>query len=97
MESDFINLTDDIDLLLDLLPVRIRDCLVDSPDLYSLTEIVLDLGYKPEVRFAQPVLRLSALPEVTSQDIQSITSRIGRFNSDNRAGIERTLHRIYPI
>jgi len=35
--------------------------------------------------------------EVTDEDIAYVTSRIGDFGLDNRAGIERTLHRISAI
>jgi stage III sporulation protein SpoIIIAA len=35
--------------------------------------------------------------EVTDKDIEHVTSRIGEFGEDNRAGIERTLHRISAI
>ena len=35
--------------------------------------------------------------EVTETDIEYVTSRIGDFGLDNRAGIERTLHRISAI
>jgi Uncharacterized protein conserved in bacteria len=35
--------------------------------------------------------------EVTEADIEYVTSRIGDFGLDNRAGIERTLHRISAI
>jgi stage III sporulation protein SpoIIIAA len=35
--------------------------------------------------------------EVTADDIESVVSRIGDFGLDNRAGIERTLHRISAI
>jgi stage III sporulation protein SpoIIIAA len=35
--------------------------------------------------------------EVTTEDIDFVTSRIGDFGLDNRAGIERTLHRISAI
>lgn len=35
--------------------------------------------------------------EVNAEDIESVVSRIGDFGLDNRAGIERTLHRISAI
>jgi len=35
--------------------------------------------------------------EVTEKDIDHVTSHIGSFGDDNRAGIERTLHRISAI
>ena len=39
----------------------------------------------------------SATNEVTADDIDFVTTRIGAFGEDNRAGIERTLHRISAI
>ena len=36
-------------------------------------------------------------PAVTTEDINYVTGKVGDFTSDNRAGIERTLHRISAI
>jgi len=36
-------------------------------------------------------------PEVTAEDIQFVVEHIGEFGDDNRAGIERTLHRLSAI
>jgi stage III sporulation protein SpoIIIAA len=49
---------------------------------------------------ADPPAETSADPcpgEVTAEDIEHVTGRIGEFGLDNRAGIERTLHRISAI
>jgi len=62
----------------------------------ELLEVVLDLGRPAEARFLQREIILDE-KEVTDQDIEHITSRIGSFGEDNRAGIERTLHRISAI
>ena len=35
--------------------------------------------------------------EITEADIQYVVDHIGTFGDDNRAGIERTLHRISAI
>jgi len=35
--------------------------------------------------------------EITVEDIDYVVNRIGVFSGDNRAGIERTLHRISAI
>ncbi|HZW75581.1 MAG TPA: hypothetical protein VFF43_18690, partial [Caldimonas sp.] len=35
--------------------------------------------------------------QVTAEDIDYVTARVGAFGDDNRAGIERTLHRISAI
>ena len=62
----------------------------------ELIEIVLDLGRFPEARFQDREVYLSER-EVTRDDIAYVAERIGRFGDDNRAGIERTLHRISAI
>ena len=62
----------------------------------ALIEIVLDLGRRPEARFQDSELYL-AESDVTREDLQHIVDRIGVFGDDNRAGIERTLHRISAI
>ena len=89
--------TDDLNRLLNLLPQRLKNYLNDSEHLEELEEIVMDLGYYPEVRFSHTIYRLKELGEISIEDIMGITKRIGQFNTDNRAGIERTLHRISAI
>src|SRR5207302_964690 len=58
--------------------------------------VVMDLGRTPEARFAGREEILSHR-EVTAEDIAYVISRIGQFGGDNRAGIERTLHRISAL
>jgi len=62
----------------------------------DLLEIVLDLGRIPEGRFPQTEVNLGA-EIVTKEDLAYVVGRIGQFGDDNRAGIERTLHRISAI
>ena len=59
-------------------------------------ELVLDLGRLPEARYPDGGELLAELP-VTRDDITYVVERVGRFGKDNRAGIERTLHRISAI
>ncbi len=89
-------ITDDLDALLDILPPHIRQILCEQKDLSELLEVVLDLGRPPEARFPsrEPTLNQK---EVDEADIDYVVSRIGSFGDDNRAGIERTLHRISAI
>lgn len=89
-------ITDDLDQLLEVFPQDIRERLRQEKDTDSLIEIVLDLGRLPEARFTDRYVYLSDNP-VTREDIQFLVQRVGRFGSDNRAGIERTLHRISAI
>jgi stage III sporulation protein SpoIIIAA len=57
---------------------------------------VLDLGRLPEARFYDSVEYLSDTP-VTHADLDHCIKRVGSFGGDNRAGIEKTLHRISAI
>ncbi len=83
-------------LLLDKLPPHIREPLNAQPDVSQLLEVVLDLGRPAEARFPDRDIDLSP-QEVTAEDIEYVTLRIGAFGADNRAGITRTLHRISAI
>ncbi|MCJ7514916.1 MAG: AAA family ATPase [Dehalococcoidia bacterium] len=84
---------DDLDALLGVMPQHIRQALLEQSDNGELLEIVLDLGRPPEARYPHHEVVLSHI-EVIDADIEHIVSRIGCFSGDNRAGIERTLHRI---
>jgi stage III sporulation protein SpoIIIAA len=89
-------ITDDLDLLLDALPPHLGDPLRARADRRELLEVVMDLGRVPEARFPGRELVLSQ-SEVTEADIEHVIARIGDIGDDNRAGIERTLHRISCI
>jgi len=87
---------DDLDALLDILPPHIRKPLNRQKDVSDLLEVVLDLGRPPEARFLNREIILNP-QEISQEDIDYVTSRISSFGGDNRAGIERTLHRISAI
>jgi stage III sporulation protein SpoIIIAA len=89
-------ITDDLDLLLDVMPPRLRQAIEPRREKDPLIEIVLDLGRLPEVRYPDRGETLSDEP-VRHEDIAHVVARVGRFGKDNRAGIERTLHRISAI
>ena len=89
-------ITDDLEALLDILPPHIRQPVCQQEDLSELLEVVLDLGRPPEARFPQREVILVP-KEVDESDIDYVVSRISSFGDDNRAGIERTLHRISAI
>jgi stage III sporulation protein SpoIIIAA len=89
-------ITDDLEALLDILPLNIQQPLCQQEDIGKLLEVVLDLGRSPEARFYQREVVLRE-EEVTEPDIDYVVARIGSFGDDNRAGIERTLHRISAI
>ena len=89
-------ITDDLDTLINIFPPHIHQPLCQQEDIRELLEVILDLGRPPEARFPQREVVL--IPkEVSEQDIDYVTSRISSFGGDNRAGIERTLHRISAI
>ncbi len=89
-------ITDDLDALLDIFPPHIQQPLCQQEDISELLEVILDLGRPPETRFPHREMVLSP-KEVSQQDIEYVASRVGSFGDDNRAGIERTLHRISAI
>ncbi len=91
-----LQITDDLDLLLSVLPERIAQALEESERKSNLIEIVMDLGRLPEARFSDGELVLSK-HEITPADLQMVVEHVGDFGEDNRAGIERTLHRISAI
>ena len=83
-------------ILIDKLPDRIQEPLRQCPNIDELLEVILDQGRDPEARFLNESVILDPR-EVTQADIQDTIQRIGQFGGDNRAGIERTLHRISAI
>lgn len=89
-------LSDGITKLLEVLPGAIRERLEHKNELEGLIEIVLDYGRPAEARYRHRVERMQDLI-VTEKDIDFVIKSIGEFGFDNRAGIERTLHRISCI
>jgi stage III sporulation protein AA len=89
-------ITDDLDALLQILPPQTRQKLQEQEDFKQLIEVIMDLGRPPEARFLNREVILDQR-EVTDEDIEYVVTRIGSFGDDNRAGIERTLHRISAI
>ena len=90
-----IEITDNLDLLLGVLPPHLRAALERrNPD--ELLEVIVDLGRKPEARFPDESFALDDA-FVDRDTLRHITERVGTFGKDNRAGIERTLHRISAI
>ncbi len=79
-----------------MLPERVRADLASTERREQLLEVVLDLGRIPEARYPGRAVALGETP-IERQDLAGVLQRIGRFGEDNRAGIERTLHRISAI
>jgi stage III sporulation protein SpoIIIAA len=89
-------ITDDLQKLLDILPLDIRQVLEQHPQRDSLIEVVMDLGRRPEARFPEQAEYL-AETTVSSEHLNYCIERVGYFGGDNRAGIAQTLHRISAI
>ena len=90
-------MTDDLHALLAALPPEIVGALEKlSPD-RDLIEVIMDLGRRPEARFGGGGEQVLLEREVVDDDIQYVVDHIGSFGEDNRAGIERTLHRISAL
>ena len=88
-----MQITDDLSQLIAVLPESIRTKVEQHPKLSTLIEVVMDLGRYPEARFPDGAEYLSD-EVITKQELNYCVDRIGTFSGDNRAGIERTLHRI---
>ncbi len=89
-------ITDDLDRLLEVLPAEVQQALATPQARDQLLEVVLDLGRVPEARYPARVMALGENP-VTRADLEAVIDQLGSFGGDNRAGIERTLHRISAI
>jgi len=89
-------ITDDLDALLGVLPKDIVESVHKANNYDKLIEIILDLGRVPTARFVDSEITLRN-EEVTREEIDYVDEHVGEFDADNRAGIERTLHRISAI
>jgi stage III sporulation protein SpoIIIAA len=89
-------ITDDLDALLAVLPPTIEAAVRATGRGDDLLEVILDLGRRPAARYVDGELILREAP-VTQEDIEYAKARVSEFDDDNRAGIERTLHRISAI
>jgi stage III sporulation protein SpoIIIAA len=96
MDSIRKQVTDNLDQLLDILPPRIKSSIELCGGLEQLVEIVMDLGRLPEARYFDSTKYLTDDP-ITKEDLALCVKQVGEFGGDNRAGIERTLHRISAI
>ncbi len=91
-----LEITDDIDALVEVLPPGIASALRDIGRFEDLLEVVFDLGRPCDARYIDREVQLRER-EVQQEELDYVVSRIGAFGDDNRAGIERTLHRISAI
>jgi len=91
-----MNVNNDLEKLIESLPFFLQEHLTQHPNKDKLIEIVLDLGRRPEARFVTGTEYLSQ-KIISWQDLDSMTKRMSKFSNENRAGIDRTLHRISCI
>ncbi|KAK8510116.1 hypothetical protein V6N13_103714 [Hibiscus sabdariffa] len=86
----------ELELFLELLPLRMRRELSGHGEIGELIEVVMDLGRKPLARFPSGDWVISDQP-IKHEDLVHATSKVGDFSDDNRSGIDRSLHRISAI
>lgn len=86
----------ELDLFLELVPLRMRDELFRHPEIGDLIEVVMDLGRQPLARFPSGDWMISDQP-VKLEDLLHSISKVGDFSDDNRSGIDNSLHRISAI
>ena len=91
-----MNVDEDLDKLLETLPSFLTNHINNHIYKDKIIEIVMDLGRRPEARFSTGPEYLSS-KIISWQDLEYTTKRISKFSNENRAGIERTLHRISCI
>ena len=96
LSSPTQRITDDLDRLLEVLPPAVQMALAAPEARDQLLEVVLDLGRVPEARYPGRAVALGEEP-IERLDLALVLERLGAFGGDNRAGIERTLHRISAI
>lgn len=86
-------INDDLNILLDILPPHLV-AILGLRNTEDLIEVVLDLGRIPLARTLNGDYQPHEDYYTTIADIKHITTALGSFASDNRAGLESTLHRI---
>nr|QCI08395.1 hypothetical protein [Ptilothamnion sphaericum] len=89
-------IADDLDKMLGILPDFVKNSLINHNNRKNLIEVVMDLGRRPEARFPEGPEYLSTTI-ISWHDLDYCIQKIGHFTSDNRSGIEYTLHRISSI
>ncbi len=87
---------DDFAALVEVLPPSLRDEVRALPSAEVL-EVVLDLGRPPEARLSGSRTTRLSEASVREEELEEVMGRVSELGEDNRAGIERTLHRVSAI
>ena len=96
MNNNVFNNSQDLNKLFSIFPLELQKVLATHPRKNEIIEIIIDLGKRAEIRLVDQSQYISKR-NVSWQDLDFIVQRVGEFNDDNRAGIEKTLHRISCI
>ncbi len=91
-----LEITDDMDAMVRVLTPAVAERLRELDRFPELLEVVMDLGRPITARYVDGEMLLQER-ELQQDELDYVVSRIGDFGDDNRAGIERTLHRISAI
>ncbi|GJW46486.1 P-loop containing nucleoside triphosphate hydrolase superfamily protein, partial [Tanacetum coccineum] len=86
----------ELDMFLELVPLRMRKNLFDHDEIGDMIEVVMDLGRCPIARFPSGDWVISD-DLVNIEDLNYAISKVGEFSDDNRSGIDHSLHRISAI
>lgn len=89
-------ITDDIEKLKAVLPDYLINAIEALGSEDDLIEVIMDLGRVPTARYVTTEKVLDD-NEIEPHHLEYVVTRVGEFDADNRAGIERTLHRISAI
>jgi len=96
MEQPQVEPDDDFQLLVDVLPEPLKSQVQQLPPA-EILEVVMDLGRAPQARLVNNRSQRLREEPVVAKELEHVLAQVGPPGDDNRAGIERTLHRISAI
>ena len=96
MEQPQVEPDDDFQLLVDVLPEPLKTQVRQLPPA-EILEVVMDLGRPPQARLVNNRSQRLREEPVVAKELEHVLAQVGPPGDDNRAGIERTLHRISAI
>lgn len=88
----------DIERFIQVLPERLQRSLTSQEQAdRRLVEVIIDLGRVSYARYERGEELPLGRKEVSQKEMNSVLANLSEFGGDNRAGINRTLHRISVI